>query len=215
MHFLAAIEGQDGIHVLVIDPFAAGVVQKHPVGGEGDFQHLTQFSSTFVAIFYNSFAHVHVEQWFPTKEVHFYMCAMLAGFHQKVDGFLAHFQAHQRTTTAIGAAVCKAIAAAQVAVMRHVQAQSFDDRFGVWGKIAEIDVAEQQSLVDQFSNAFGNVLGILLSIHSRRLGNGILPCLPFLEGIEEGVNGFVSDMDGAAVDVEHQMQIFKYKTMNT
>lgn len=211
---LATIEGKNGVHVFVVDPFSNFVVQEHAIGGEGDFQNLAELGCALVAIFHHFFADWQIEQRLAAEKIDLNMGAMLRRFHEKIDGFLANLCAHQRATAAVSAAVGEAVAAAQVAVVGHVQAEGFDDRLGVRRKLTEIDVRKEHAFVDQFCDPVGDIARILFAIGGSRGANGVLPRLTFLEGIEEGVDGFVGDMDGTAVHIEHQMQVVKNKSVN-
>ena len=71
--------------------------------------------------------HVVVHQRFAAEEVHLQLMAVAGMGHQPVERLLARFQRQERALAVEVARGGKAVAAAQVAVVRRVQAHGLDD----------------------------------------------------------------------------------------
>ena len=78
------------------------------------------------AVGHQLFDHVKVHQGFAAKEVHFQIAAGAAVLDQEIHGALAHLEAHKGAVAVVAALGGKAVGAAQVAGVRHMQAQRLD-----------------------------------------------------------------------------------------
>ena len=100
--------------------------------------------------------------------------ALLAAFDGEFDGLPGHFPAHEGTMAPEIPGIGKAVAAPQVAVMSHMQAQGFQNRFIRKGiRHREIRRKQQPGLLQvlQFVHGF---VHILLGIFTGKVCLGLL-----------------------------------------
>ena len=128
MGLLGAVQTQHQHHMVIVQELHVLIGKQGAVGGQGQFDVLAGFFFSFAHVFHNVLHHRVVHHRFPAKQIQFQVVALLATFDGKFHGLVSHFVAHQGTVTAKVPGVGKAVPAAQVAVMGHMEAQGFQYR---------------------------------------------------------------------------------------
>ena len=122
----AAIQTQNDVVALLVAEIDHIVIDQHTVGGHGKAEVLVVDLLLLTAVGHQLFDHVKVHQRFAAEEVHFQIAAGAAVLDQEIHGALAHLEAHKGAVAVVAALGGKAVGAAQVAGVRHMQAQRLD-----------------------------------------------------------------------------------------
>ena len=214
VHILPAIQGQDHVGHLPVDVVDVLVAEQDAVGGDGEAEALVVLLLQRPGVLHGALYRVHGHQGLAAEEVHLDVPALAGLLHHPVDGLLGRFKVHGHAVA--GAEVAgggEAIAAAQVAVVGHVETQGLHHRLaGQLHGLLRVDilvVGEQQALVLKapqllpgLLQLLGGILGQLLGQRLRHLrGHG--PLLP--HGGQQPIAHFVQHMDRAAVHVGGQI----------
>ena len=127
VHLAAAVDGEDDVVHLAVQKLDALVGQAQGVGGDGELEMLVVLLFQLAGVEHQVVHHVVVHQRFAAEEVHLQLMAVAGMGHQPVERFLARLQRQKRALAVEVARGGKAVAAAQVAVVRRVQAHGLDD----------------------------------------------------------------------------------------
>ena len=120
------VDGKDHVRHLTVDKVDLIVRQQKAVGGDCKAEVFVVRLLDATRIGNCFFHHVKVHQRFSAEEIHFQIVARPGLFNQKVDSFFRNFQRHQHSAAAKVSLCRKAIFAAQITIVRNVQAHGFD-----------------------------------------------------------------------------------------
>ena len=134
MNFLASVQAEHQGNPLFIQEAKLLVSQQHRIGSQRQFDFLAGFLLSASHVGSQLFYHFKIHQRLAAKKVDFQMTATAAFFQEKINSFFAYFRRHQASAMSEVASTGKAVAAAQIAVMGHMQAQRLKDRFRLKGR---------------------------------------------------------------------------------
>ena len=126
VHFGAAVQREDDVLHLLVEEFDGLVVEKKAVGRRREEETLAELCGLFLGVIDGIFDDAEVHQGLAAEEVDFEHLPLSALSEQKVDGGKRRLAAHHFALGVVRALVGKAVLAAQVAVVRDVQAQRLD-----------------------------------------------------------------------------------------
>ena len=146
-----AIERKHDIVHFRIEKIHDFLVEQNAVGGHCKAELLAGFFFPFAGIGHRLPDHVEVHQRLPAEKVQLQMPASDRFFNQKIDGRLRHVKAHHLRLAAVNPLPGKTILAAEVAVVRHMQAHRLKrGRHHAVGKLRIVVLAEQQAVFLEF-----------------------------------------------------------------
>ena len=165
------------------------------------------------AVSHQVFYHLPVKERLPAKEIHFQIHPVSRVLHQKVQGFLAHIQTHQRSLSVILAFPRKTIFAGQVTIMGNMQTKRLHHRLSVLKtvKILFINIfGEKHPFFFQRKNLFHGLLHLRLlqgKLPGHRFHNLFflfhLLRKQFLHNRNHIICQFIHYMNTAAVDIQY------------
>ena len=126
MHFGAAVQREDDVLHLLVEELNGLVVEKKAVGRRREEEALAELCRLSLGVIHGIFDDAEVHQGLAAEEVDFEHLPLSALSEQKVDGGERRLAAHHFALGVVRAFVGKAVLAAQVAVVRDVQAQRLD-----------------------------------------------------------------------------------------
>ena len=124
----SAVEREDDVVHFLVDVVDLVVGQQHTVGGDGEAEVFVVFLLLGAGVLDNLLDDIKSHERFAAEEVHLQVVAVAGIFEQIVDRLFAHLRGHQLALAAKIAGGGKAVGAAQVAVVRDVQAHGLDRR---------------------------------------------------------------------------------------
>ena len=123
--FFAPVYRQNHIVHLPVAELHYLIVKEDTVGGQCKAEFLRICLFKLPAIGYQLLYDFPVHKGFAAEKIHFQMSSRSGIGHKKVQGFFSGLVTHQSTSSVILTLFREAVAAGQVAVMRHMQAQGF------------------------------------------------------------------------------------------
>ena len=123
MHFGAAVQREDDVLHLLVEESDGLVVEKKAVGRRREEEALAQLCRLFLGVVHGILDDAEVHEGFAAEEVHFEHLPLPALSEQEVDGGKRRLAAHHLALGVVCALVRETVLAAQVAVVRDVQAQ--------------------------------------------------------------------------------------------
>ena len=126
VHFGAAVQREDDVLHLLVEELDGLVVEQEAVGRRREEETLAELCSLLFGVIDGVFDDAQIHQGLAAEEVDFEHLPLSALSEQKVDGGERRLAAHHFALGVIRAFVGKAVLAAQVAVVRDVQAQRLD-----------------------------------------------------------------------------------------
>ena len=124
VHLAPAVQAKNEVVHLAVDEFVLLIVKRHAVGGDGEMYLLAELRFKLTPIGHDALHDIEVHQRFAAEQIHLEMAAVSAMLYQKIKRALSGFCAHQHPAAVEFSGFGKAVSAAQVAVMRHVEAHA-------------------------------------------------------------------------------------------
>ena len=213
VHFLAAIQAQHHVVALLVAEVDDIVVDQHTVGGHGKAEVLVVDLLLLTAVGHQFFDHVKVHQRFAAKEVHFQIAAGAAVLDQEIHGALAHLEAHKGAVAVVAALGGKAVGAAQVAGVRHMQAQRLDHGAAVLEveRHVFVDIRAPQlaglfqagDVLDALAQVlFGDIRTVAVLCHHG--GNDLVGSVLGVHG-DDVIGHIIHDVHRTAAGVQHDV----------
>ena len=122
-------QGENGVGHLPVDVLDVLVIEQHAVGGDGEAEVLPMLFFQRTGIVHRGLHRVHGHERLAAEEVHLDVPPGARALDHKVDGLFCRLHIHGHAVA--GAEVAcggKAVFAAQIAVVGHMQAQGLDGR---------------------------------------------------------------------------------------
>ena len=138
---------------------------------------------------------------------------LLAALDGEFDGLAGHFLAHEGPVAAEITGIGEAVAAPQVAVVGHMQAQGFQHRFvGEGIRHREVRGEQQPGLLQvlQFVHGF---VDVLFGIFPGKVCLGLFHVLAVVKA-QQIINHGVDDVYGAAVHVQDHIVVVQMHSMD-
>ena len=126
MDFPSSIQTDHDVVHLPIDKRNHFIVERNAVCSHGKVDLLAKPFFLFAAVGDNLLANIKIHERLAAEEIHFQMLSRTAALHQKIDGGLADGERHQHPRAVKITGGSKTVFAAQIAVVRNVQAKRFD-----------------------------------------------------------------------------------------
>ena len=212
MDFFSSVEAEDEADVFVIEEFFDLFRKSKTVRRERELEDLACFGFSLMNVFGDGAYRFHVHERFAAEEVKLAMLAMAAALYDEVDCFFADFDRHQTAVVTEVACACEAVLTTEVAVMRYVKAERFDERF-IFECERHVEVGRKKFLsVHQFvkvTEAVAKVGFVIFFFERLNRFVVVVAC----EYIEEVVDELVRYVDGTAVDVEDDVITVLLKLM--
>ena len=223
MDFFATVQAQHHVAHFTVSKVDDIVIDQHAVGRQGKTEVFSGFTFTEARIGNELFDSVIVHQRFAAEKVHFKIMPGAGMLNEKVQCSFADFRAHDRALAVVLALAGKAVGTVEVAGVRNMQAQGFNDVAaafleGSGGRRISIR-GEELSAVLQHSDFFitaGNIrlgnsrLFPVLFLHGRK---NFRPGLPFIQR-DHVIGEFVHKMDRSRTDVQHYIIAVQLVLMN-
>ena len=124
MHLAPAVQAQNEVVHFAVDKLVFLVIKRHAVGGDGEMYLLAELRFKLTPIGHDALHDIEVHQRFAAEQIHLEIAAVSAVLYQKIERTLTGFCAHQHPAAVEFSRLGKAVAAAQIAVMRHVEAHA-------------------------------------------------------------------------------------------
>ena len=204
MHLGAPVDGYHHIGHLAVDEVDHLIVHQHAVGGDGELEALVARLFQAAAVGDQLFDHGEVHQRLAAEEIDLQVHTVAGVLHQPVQRRLAHLEGKQHALAHGKVARCgKAVAAAQVAVVRGVQAHGLHHAGCVQllhvvilvGRVDGADFLQLANLVDHLAQR-----GLVILVRKRGadfIGGVIVPAGDHVVGC------VVQRVHGAAAHIEH------------
>ena len=220
--FLAAVNAQHNIPHLLVYKVEDLIGEQDAVRRDGETELLVVLLFLAAAVSDKLLDNIPVHKRLAPEEIHLQVDAAAGILDEEIECLAADLIAHERTAAHVFALVGKAVFAAEVAVMRHMQAERF--HHGV--ALLEIDhgiavriVAEQGAVLLQGAHVADDLLhltardfgaiGIALQHGGRDLLRRVI--LPHGDHV---VGEIVHHMDAAAVHIQHNIVTVAFILMN-
>ena len=175
------------------------------------------------AISHQILYHLPVHQRFAPEEIHLQVYPVSGRRHQEVKRLLSHFKAHDGPSAMVLPFLCKAVAAGQVAVMGHMQAQRLHHRLTVL-EVADILLIyifckklfrfrKLQNLIHRFGKLLLFIMMSAVFFLTKALQHGVKNALSVPVSLHEQllhrrqnlVNTIVHNMHASAVHIHHDV----------
>ena len=214
VHLRPPVDGDDDVVHLAVEEVHDLVVHKHGVGGGGELEHLAVALLQLAAVGHDLPDDGEVHQRLAAEEVHLQVFAPSAVGHQPVQRLLARLGAEQAAAVhVVFAGVRKAVLAAQVAVVRGVQAHGLDHA-AVGGLYVGVVVGRVQiPLVDELAKLGDGFLRFLAGVFFRKARDDIRISVLQKQG-KRVVGDVVQRHDRAAAHVQRHFPAQGFKEMN-
>lgn len=212
MDFFSSVEAEDEADVFVVEEFFDLFGQAEAIRCECEFKNFARFGFSLMNVFGDGAYCFHVHERFAAEEVEFAVFAVTAVGDDEVDCFFADLNRHESAVVAEVACSCEAVLTTEVAVMRYVEAERFDERF-VFERERYVEVGREEFLsVHEFMEVFETVseVGFVVFIFECR---DCFVVVVTCEYVQEVVDEFVRYVDGSAVDVEDDVVSVLLKLM--
>lgn len=210
--FFSSVEAEDEADVFVVEEFFDLFGQSETVRREREFEYLACFGFSLVNVFGDGTYRFHVHERFAAEEVEFAMFAMAAVGDDEVDCFFAHFNRHEPAVVTEVARSCKAVLTTEIAVMRYVETERFDERF-VFECERYVEVGREELLSVHQSVKIAEPIAkvsFVVFFFESRYGFVIVVARKY---VQEVIDELVRYVDGTAVDVEDDVVSVLLKLM--
>jgi hypothetical protein len=117
------VYAEDDTDVILVEKGAGFLIEEDTVGGQGEFEFLPPFGPLFPGIADHFLHHSHVQEGFAAKEVDLAQGAGAGIFQEKIYCPPAHLGTHQGPVAAVAPGIAKAVPAAKITVVGHVEAE--------------------------------------------------------------------------------------------
>ena len=214
MHFLPAVQGQDEADVVVGEIFHLLLIQQHAVGGEGHFDFLVVFLFLLMDVINGLLHHMPVHERFAAEEIQFAVFSGAAVGNEEIHASSCHVKGHEHAPLAVAALPCKAVLAAEIAVMGNVQAQRLDDRPVFNGHfIVGVHRRKEDFLLNQFIQVIHHFIQFLFLIGRRQIGQHHITVFSVIK-FQYLICYVIHHMNNAAVYIHHNVHAVLTETMN-
>lgn len=212
MDFFSSVEAQDKADVLVVEELFDLFGETETVRREREFENFARFGLSLVNVFGDGAYRFHVHERFAAEEVEFAVFAMAAVLYDEVDCLFTDFDRHETAVVTEIARSRKTVLTTEVAVMRDVETERFDERF-VFERERYVEVGREELLsVHQFVEVVEAVLKVSFIILARECLNRFFVVVA-CKYVQEVVDELIRYVDGTAVDVEDDVVTVLLKFM--
>ena len=214
----AAVERQHAVVHVLIDILALVLIEQQTVGGDGEAELLVILLLQAAGIIDRLGNGIPRHERLATEEIDLDVVTHAGTRDNKVDGLLGDLGRHDLAALTKVAGGCKAVLAAQVAVVRYMQAQSLDRCIhrNVAAYVDVVILREQLTglfqLVQLVICLADLVRGVVRQGVDDALRTGITHV--FIQQSGHCIADIIEQMYRARVDIEHEIQPFFLITMN-
>ena len=213
MGLFAAVQGKHQHHPVVVEILHDFIGEQGAVGGQGQFDVLPGFFFPLAHIVHNVLHHGHVHQRFSAEQVQFQVVPLFAAGNGKFDGLPGHFLAHESPMAPEVPGICKAVAAPQVAVVGHMEAQGFQHRFIGKGIRHRKVRRKQQTGLLQFLEFVQGFSHVFRRVFAGKMGFGRFGVSAVVKA-QNIINHGVDNVHGAAVHVKDHVIVVQMHSMD-
>ncbi len=125
MNFFAPVQTQHEGNIIFVQPLNFFVVKQNSVRRQSEFENFSGFPFALPDVLCDKFYRVEIQKRFAAEKINFAMLAFTGMFDDKINRRPADFAGHQRTPTAVTAAVAETIFTTQIAILRNHETQTF------------------------------------------------------------------------------------------
>ena len=212
VHLAPSVRGEDNRDIVVVQPCNILIGEQHAVRRECQLELLARLLLAFPNIRRDLFHRAEVHQRLSAEKVDLAVLSGSAAVYDKIHRRAPDRRAHNGTVPAVAAAVAETVLAAQIAVLRHHEAQRLHEsaRFKCrrYVNIRGKERPRRHEFVE-FPQRLPQLCRRIAPRKTRKYRIIIRP----VKIIHDVINHLVDDMDGTAVNINKDMHIVLFELM--